>query len=358
MIDFRYHLVSIASVFLALAVGIVLGAGPLKGTLGDTLASEVAQLRTDADSLRGSLAEAEADVSAREDVITALGPRSKEGLLAGSSVSILVLPGSSDTAVESTREAMAGSGASIAAAVTLDASWTSQDPPDITDRTVAAAELRELLVRDLPVGIAPERVIALALGWALATDPSVEPSDTATAEGDEGADPTSTAPTDAPTGSVRENDELTGATERSTEDETSARILEILEANGLLTIDGDGTTALTDGVVMVTPATDGDTTAPMTEWIDLAGAIDEAGAVIVTGALSGEPNPEADLIEAIRTSDGLRDRISTLDNVSSPVGGVALPFVVAEQLADRTGHYGELASAAQLFPPVPGDTDS
>ena len=44
MIDFRYHLVSIASVFLALAVGIVLGAGPLKGTLGDTLASEVAQL--------------------------------------------------------------------------------------------------------------------------------------------------------------------------------------------------------------------------------------------------------------------------------------------------------------------------
>ena len=31
MIDFRYHLVSLVSVFLALAVGIVLGAGPLQG---------------------------------------------------------------------------------------------------------------------------------------------------------------------------------------------------------------------------------------------------------------------------------------------------------------------------------------
>ena len=35
MIDFRYHLVSLISVFLALAVGIVLGAGPLREHPGD-----------------------------------------------------------------------------------------------------------------------------------------------------------------------------------------------------------------------------------------------------------------------------------------------------------------------------------
>ena len=40
MIDFRYHLVSLISVFLALAVGIVLGAGPLRENLGDQLAGE------------------------------------------------------------------------------------------------------------------------------------------------------------------------------------------------------------------------------------------------------------------------------------------------------------------------------
>ena len=47
MIDFRYHLVSLISVFLALAVGIVLGAGPLRESLGDQLAGQVEQLRTE-----------------------------------------------------------------------------------------------------------------------------------------------------------------------------------------------------------------------------------------------------------------------------------------------------------------------
>ena len=56
MIDFRYHLVSLISVFLALAVGIALGAGPLKETIGDTLTGQVEVLRgereTDAFAVR------------------------------------------------------------------------------------------------------------------------------------------------------------------------------------------------------------------------------------------------------------------------------------------------------------------
>ncbi|MBF0972903.1 MAG: copper transporter, partial [Actinomyces graevenitzii] len=40
-IDFRYHLVSLIAVFMALAVGVVLGAGPLQGTLGSALSDQV-----------------------------------------------------------------------------------------------------------------------------------------------------------------------------------------------------------------------------------------------------------------------------------------------------------------------------
>ncbi len=57
MIDFRYHLVSLISVFLALAVGIVLGAGPLRDTLGDQLSGQVEQLRTEQDTRRGQVDE-------------------------------------------------------------------------------------------------------------------------------------------------------------------------------------------------------------------------------------------------------------------------------------------------------------
>ena len=66
MIDFRYHLVSLISVFLALAVGIVLGAGPLQGPIGSSLTSQVDGLRADRDQLRTEL-----DVSRSETQQTA-----------------------------------------------------------------------------------------------------------------------------------------------------------------------------------------------------------------------------------------------------------------------------------------------
>ena len=41
VISFRYHIVSIVSVFLALAVGVALGGGPLKGEVDNTLVEQV-----------------------------------------------------------------------------------------------------------------------------------------------------------------------------------------------------------------------------------------------------------------------------------------------------------------------------
>ena len=41
MIDFRYHVVSLVSVFLALAVGIVLGAGPLNEGISTGITDQV-----------------------------------------------------------------------------------------------------------------------------------------------------------------------------------------------------------------------------------------------------------------------------------------------------------------------------
>ena len=41
MIDFRYHLVSLIAVFLALAIGIVIGTTPLNGPVLDDLHGQV-----------------------------------------------------------------------------------------------------------------------------------------------------------------------------------------------------------------------------------------------------------------------------------------------------------------------------
>ncbi|MBU9944407.1 MAG: copper transporter, partial [Dermatophilaceae bacterium] len=111
MIDFRYHLVSIVSIFLALAVGIVLGAGPLQGELGDTLTNEVAGLREDKAQLNAQLSDATAEIDAREDYIGETNPAILADSLDGQRVAVVVLPGTDTALVESTATSLASSGA-------------------------------------------------------------------------------------------------------------------------------------------------------------------------------------------------------------------------------------------------------
>ncbi len=90
MIDFRYHLVSLVALFLALAGGIALGAGPLQDPVRGELSAATSD--GDAQALQEELDSVERlnEFRARYDEGTAslvLGDR-----LAGTSVSMLVLP--------------------------------------------------------------------------------------------------------------------------------------------------------------------------------------------------------------------------------------------------------------------------
>lgn len=363
MIDFRYHLVSIASVFLALAVGIVLGAGPLKGTIGDTLTAEVTKLREDANDLRAELSAAEASVTERDDIVTGLRPRAVAGLLGGQSLSILVLPGAAEATVEETRTTLTDAGGIIATDVQLDPAWSSTDPPAVADRTAAAAELRELFTTELPVGASADDVLAVALGWALMTAPAPEsaestpsPSPEASADTPDAAGPEGTdGGTDAATGEPTEpsTDGLEAASENFVATETSRRILELLDTYGLISEDSAVTLGAAEGVVVIAPESDDATAEDIAGWGRLVAALDEVGPATVAGDVAAEVTIETNVIATIRDDGTLNDAVSTLDNLSTPVGLTALAFVVAEQVEGTAGHYGELDSAAQLFPPVP-----
>lgn len=92
MIDFRYHLVSIISIFMALAVGIVLGAGPLQGQIGDTLTQEVTQLREDRATLRTELDAARKLGVTRDDFTLEARARLVGGTLKDAKVALVILP--------------------------------------------------------------------------------------------------------------------------------------------------------------------------------------------------------------------------------------------------------------------------
>ena len=100
MIDFRYHLVSLVSVFLALAVGIVLGAGPLKEPIGESLQSQVDALRSDRDTLRTNLDAAKGNIDKQNEFVTAAAPDLIKGTLKDKDVSIISAPDADSEQVE------------------------------------------------------------------------------------------------------------------------------------------------------------------------------------------------------------------------------------------------------------------
>ena len=93
MIDFRYHLVSIVSIFLALAVGIVLGAGPLQERPRRDAEQPGATLRKEKDVLRSQLELAKAQVDARTSSSRRWRPALTESRLGGRSAVVVTLPG-------------------------------------------------------------------------------------------------------------------------------------------------------------------------------------------------------------------------------------------------------------------------
>ena len=98
MIDFRYHLVSLIAVFLALALGIVLGAGPLNQPLGDQLTGQVEELRDDRDRLRTDLEVSRVETENRDAFIDEIAPAALGSRLEGRTVAVIALkPGALST---------------------------------------------------------------------------------------------------------------------------------------------------------------------------------------------------------------------------------------------------------------------
>jgi hypothetical protein len=89
MLDFRYHALSLVAVFLALAIGIVLGV-----TVGDSLVSDAerslrGQLRSDVDKAHSDAAQAIAELTGRDRMLDQLYPGMVDTRLSGERVAVV-----------------------------------------------------------------------------------------------------------------------------------------------------------------------------------------------------------------------------------------------------------------------------
>ena len=304
MIDFRYHIVSLISVFLALAVGIALGAGPLKEAIGDTLTGQVQALRLDRDALRTDLTAAEGAQADGQAFLEAAAPQLLTGALTGRRVAIVAIGAPDADTVTAVEAQLTAAGASVSGRVAVTDSWT--DP--------SLRSFRQALAGNLVPYLAPAPANSAGTETELAE---------ALAQGLTGAD--AAAP-----------DKLS---------EPAGLILQLLANSDskLITVK-DAITAPADAIVVVTgsaekkgtatPAPADDARAAQTAIASAAQERSEGAVIAATSVVTG------DLLSTIVGSGDLASNLTTVSGVDRATGQLSVPLALNARIGGTVGHFG------------------
>ncbi|MFC5381783.1 copper transporter [Aquipuribacter nitratireducens] len=332
MADLRYHVVSLAAVLLAMAVGVTLGAGPLRDPVGAVASSGVLEQRLErAEAEREG---ARADVAALDTASARLAEHTATdgvGVLHEEAVALLVLPGTPASQVARVARALQDAGAAEVPSVRLTRGWVAAD--GTADRAALAARVQPLLV---------------------------DPDDTRP-----GGDTTLLAEGLA--------DVLTAAAAAPAGTGTDARVVAgLLATSGLLEGDEALEPAAAVAVVVVAPGppprgsrATGAAADDPGAWVDvvrgLAGrlpvvAVEDAAPVAASGR-AARPGVVAAVraqLGAAASGAGWAARTSTVDHLATDSGSWATVLAVAASADGGQGDYGLLDTAADGPLPHPG----
>lgn len=334
MIDFRYHLVSIVAVFLALTVGLVIGSSYLSKVAYDGLNHQLSVLRGENQTLHNSQDELSAQVSDRDSLIAALGSDAVAGKLTGHSVAVVLLPGADGSAGDALADLLGKAGATVTAEVALKSSLV-----DLSQAGKLAAVGAKLPTADR--------------GGAQLPAPS------ASADSDKTAAANSALADIA--GAVVHRIPVTrsGVGEQRITDAASAQVLGVYSDAGFVEVKAGGSASAgpsgsADLVAVVAPpapsagsAADTDTTLYLAFLKDLAGGGRSDGAVLA-GPASAAVSPGL-LAAAVKDSWASKN-VSTADSADQASGRIITIFALAEAAAGKTGHYGLTGTADGPLP--------
>lgn len=316
MIDFRYHLVSLIAVFLAVALGIVIGTTQLNGPVLTNLQNQVAALQADNRALEDETQVLQTALDRVGEFEEAVGP----SLVAGTLIdrSVLLVVGSDDVpteVVEGVTALINSAGGTISGVVRLPAGYGA---------AANESSLRSYLTGPgLPPGVTP--VETEDTGELLAdvlADVLMVPGP--------GAEETGVAPDPAATASV-----LAGLEE-----------LEVLSRDTSSVSPADFAVLLTAGTASGDDA--GDRT---TALVQLATALDAQGSgAVIAGDLAAVE--DGGLVGAVRADRPTSDGLSTIDNVDTPAGRISAVLALVAESTDVSGEYGVGEGAQPVPTPV------
>jgi hypothetical protein len=315
VIDFRFHLVSIVSIFLALAVGIVLGAGPLQGNIGNSLTDQLSQLRQEKEALRTQLNDATKTITAEDQYAGLVAPAALAGQLKDASVVLVVSPDASGKFAQQVQQALKQGGASVTTTVTLKDEY--RDPALATERGTAAKKAATLL--GLGPGTDGDALLAEVLAKVL-----VHPR-------------------------LGEKEPIASG---------AAALAEIKDA-GLIDFTQSTLRRADYAVILHGPiaGSSASVTAQSTTLLRLASALDSdsSGVVVATGqpATSIGQEETTSLVTVVRKDAQASKAISTVDHADTVMGAGIIVLGLARQNLGETGHFGISSDAQSAVPPAP-----
>jgi hypothetical protein len=119
VIDFRYHIVSIVAIFFALGAGVVLGAGPLKGTGSEIVQAQADKDRASLEDARAQLIQAKTLDKYRDDYVAKVTAGLTDGKLKNKRVAIVTMPQADSGLTSSVQDSLAKAGAQVTTQVSL-----------------------------------------------------------------------------------------------------------------------------------------------------------------------------------------------------------------------------------------------
>ncbi|MDQ1467003.1 MAG: hypothetical protein QOH10_1418 [Actinomycetota bacterium] len=322
MINFRFHLVSLVAVFLALTVGIVVGATIVNQAIVTGLNDRIDRVEKNADAQRSENNALSTSARQMESYLETAAPYVVEGRLTAVPVVVVAEHGVDRGMVRNVVTLLQDAGAQAPAIVWLQSKWRLDQP-------AARAQLAEI------IGEAPSnaglRADALdALAHRLGTAVSLSR-----------ASPSTTTTTTATTG-------------------PPADLLGALSAAGFVSIDAVGASGTTDlstfpsagarAVVVGGRASDLVTDPAVTPMVAAFSALavpTVAGEVYRVA--DGQP-PRGTTLAPIRNDSKLDAVVSTVDDIDLVQGRVAVVLATADAGESKVGQYGYGKGADRALP--------